>query len=379
MRRLRVSAAVLRRLSAGIFALVFLLVAAVPVNADTGTYRILDYIVSLEPQSSGKVSITYEQEWKVLSGNIPWITVGLPNSDFSIKEFSGAASKVYASNSGGWYGVRVDLDKDYLPGETFRIKFTVLQGNLLERLTRENKWRIDYTPGWYDGAVIDRLQISLVSPVDLESYSSVEPLPASTGNKIITWERFNVPPGGKLTIRVECLDGSFLSATAETTEKGVSPWLILAVILIVVFVATLVILAVRKNRQARDEALKARIAAAEKAMAEDKAKKAEIEKGFREYVIEEGIEPDKQGRYYNRGYGDYITPAIWAAVIMGQPKEPGATSRSHMACACACVACACACACACAGGGAVGCSKKSLHECQRCVRTRDEPHSIGTG
>ncbi len=373
---MRVFAGMLRWLSAGIFALVFLLVTVVPANADTGAYRILDYIVSLEPQSSGKVSITCEQEWKVLSGNIPWITVGLPNSNFSVEESDGSASKVSPDNSSGWYGVRVDLDKDYLPGETFRVRFTVLQGNLLERLTSENKWRIDYIPGWYDRAVIDHLQISLVSPVDLESYSFVEPLPASTGNKIITWERFNVPPGGKLTIRVECLDGSFLSATAETTEKGVSPWLILAVIFIAVFVAVLVILAIRKNRQARDEALKARIAATERAMAEDKAKKAEIEKEFKEYVIEEGIEPDEQGRYYDRGYGDYITPAIWAAVIMGQQREPGTTPRSHTACACACVACACACACACAGGGAAGCSKKSLHECQRCVRTRDEPHRL---
>ena len=132
---MRVFAGMLRWLSAGIFALVLLLAAAVPVNADTGTYQILDYVVSLEPQSSGKVRITYEQEWKVLSGNIPWITVGLPNSNFSVEEFSGAASRVYANNSGGWYGVRVDLDKDYLPGETFRVKFVVLQGNLLERLT----------------------------------------------------------------------------------------------------------------------------------------------------------------------------------------------------------------------------------------------------
>ena len=114
---MRVFNGMLRWLSAGIFAIVFLL-AAIPTNADTGTYRIADYIVSLEPQSSGKVRITYEQKWEVLSGNIPWITVGLPNSNFSVEEFSGAASKVYANNSGGWYGVRVDLDKDYLPGET---------------------------------------------------------------------------------------------------------------------------------------------------------------------------------------------------------------------------------------------------------------------
>jgi hypothetical protein len=364
-------------LSAGICALVFLLAATVPVKADTGTYQILDYLVSLEPQSSGKVRITYEQEWEVLSGNIPWITVGLPNSSFSVEEFSGAASRVYANNSGNWYGVRVDLDKDYLPGETFRVKFVVLQGDLLERLTSENKWRINYTPGWYDRAVTEHLQISLVSPVDLESYSSVEPLPASTGNKIITWERFNIPPGGKLTIRVECLDGSFLSATAEPVKKGISGWPIIILIAIGIAVVMAIVLAVRRNRQVRDEELKTRIAAAEKAMAEDKVKKAEIEKGFREYVIEEGIEPDTQGRYYDRDYGDYITPAIWAAVIMGQQREPSTAGRSHMTCACACVACACACACACAGGGAAGCSKKSLHECRRHLRPIHKLYQTG--
>jgi len=42
--------------------------------------------------------------------------------------------------------VRIDLDKTYLPGQTFNIKFTVLQGNLLERLPEQNQWRIAYTP-----------------------------------------------------------------------------------------------------------------------------------------------------------------------------------------------------------------------------------------
>ena len=108
--------------------------------------------VTLEPQSNGQVKITYEQSWKVLSGDIPWITVGLPNSNFTVGSSSGALTKVSAANSSGFSGVRVDLDKDYLPGQTFDIKFTVLQSNLLERLTAEKKWRINYTPGWYDNA-----------------------------------------------------------------------------------------------------------------------------------------------------------------------------------------------------------------------------------
>ena len=129
----------LRWLSAGIFALVLLLAVAAPAHADTGTYRILSYVTTLEPQSSGAVKITYEQEWQVLGGHIPWVTVALPNSSFSVGEYSQAAAKVSADNSGSWSGVRIDLDKDYLPGATFKIKFSVLQENLLERLTQEKK------------------------------------------------------------------------------------------------------------------------------------------------------------------------------------------------------------------------------------------------
>jgi len=119
-------------------------------------------------------------------------------------------------------------------------------------------------------------------------------------------------------------------------------------------------------------------------MAEDKAKKEEVEKGFREYVIEKGMEPDAEGRYYDRGYGDYITPAIWAAVILSQQqqraRDAAAAASGGYSCACACVSCACACACACAGGGAAGCARKTLHECRECrVSGHRVPSSRPTG
>ena len=89
---------------------------------------------------------------------------------------------------------------------------------------------------------------------------------------------------------------------------------------------------------------------------------------------QKNIQPDAQGRYYDRSYGDYITPAIWAAVISSQfsrsytqPYNRPATTSRPSCVACACVSCACACACACAGGGAAGCSRKTLHECRTCA------------
>jgi hypothetical protein len=374
MPELRTVKSLLRWLSAGILALVLLLSAFSLVWADTGTYRIPNYAVTLEPQSDGRVKITYDQTWQVLSGNIPWITVGLPNSKFNILDFSGAAAKVSANNSGSFQGVRIDLDKTYLAGQTFTLKFSVLQSNLLERLTSDKSWRINFTPGWYDQAVIDKMQVTLISPVDTSTYFSIAPPPLSSQNNTIIWQRSAMSPGDRFNIIFQSTDGSFLSAAAATeTPKSQGPFstAFFVVIGIVVAVGALIALAIYKSRQNREAELQKRVAAYEKEMAENKNKKVEIEEGFKEYVDKKNIQADDQGRYYDRGYGSYITPAIWAATILYQQQQRNnaasvpPSSRPHTP-SCACVSCACACACACAGGGAAGCAKKSLHECAVC-------------
>jgi hypothetical protein len=368
----RISASMLRWLSSGIFVLAILLLAVIPAYADTGTYKISDYIVTLEPQNDGQVKITIEQQWQVLSGDIPWITVGLPNAKFSVENYSEAASKVSPANGNGFYGVRIDLDKAYKPGQSFGIKFSVLQNNLLERLTSEDKWRINYTPGWYNSASIEHLQISLISPVDYASYSSVSPIPSSVNGDVITWERFNLSPGSRFGTTEESTDGSFLTESAPTgTTGGGFGKSFYITVGIIIAVGLLIFLAVWQNRKARDARAKERVYNIEAEMAANKEKKAEIEKGFEKYVDEKKIQPDAQGRYYDRGYGDYITPAIWAGIISSQissrqNNQPRNNVRPGCVSSCACVSCACACACACAGGGAAGCSRKSLHECRSC-------------
>jgi hypothetical protein len=359
-------------LSAGIFFLVLLLMPVLAV-ADTGTYEITNYVATLEPQSDGKVKTTYEQEWKVLSGNIPWITVGLPSNNFSIEGQGGAAAKVVRENSSGFIGVRVDLDRDYQAGQTFKISFTVLQGNVLERLTADKKWRINYTPGWYDRAKIDYLKINLVSPVDYQTYTSLKPEPNSVNNNVISWEKSNLAPSARFNINVESLDGNFLTATAPgSTSSGRNPWPIVIVIIgIILFVALVAYLWLRSRRNQYKDTPE-RIAEIEEEMLRNNSKKNRIEKDFQKYVEREGIEPDEEGRYYDASYGDYITPAIWAAVIAPQilhssnPNNPPPPTGGGGGCACACVSCACACACACAGGGAAGCSRKTVHDCGSC-------------
>jgi hypothetical protein len=366
----------LRRLSAGILALVILavlLLAAVPAYADTGTYQINDYIVTLEPQNDGRVLITIEQEWQVLSGSIPWITVGLPNQYFEIKGSDGAARSVSDGSGSGFYGVRIDLDKDYQSGQTFNIEFTVLQGHILERLTDEKMWRIDYTPGWYDRASTGRLEVSLISPVAYESYSRVEPAPAVSGN-IISWERTNLGAGQRLDIRVESVDGSFLTATEPAAAGGGLSKTFWIIVGIVVAVGLLIIWRVSAGRKEREAYIRSKATAIEDQMAKDPEKKKEVEEKFEEYVEKKNLRADEQGRFYDRSYGGYISPAIWWAILATQNRNminpPGGTTghntRPGCVSSCACVSCACACACACAGGGAAGCSRKTLHEFRTC-------------
>ena len=94
---MRVSSAVFRWLSAGILAIILLLSLYLPVSADTGTYEIQKYGVTLEPLDDGRVGITIDQTWRVLTGNIPWITVGLPNDHFDIESSSLAVKKISKS------------------------------------------------------------------------------------------------------------------------------------------------------------------------------------------------------------------------------------------------------------------------------------------
>jgi hypothetical protein len=388
MRRVRIPFAMLRRLSAGIFIIVLIILAAVPALADTGTYGIAEYNVTLEPREDGQVKISIEQEWNVYSGSIPWVTVGLPNRHFEIESSGGAGDRIRKENSGGFTGVRIDLDKDYQPGESFSVSFSVLQSNLLERLPDEEIWRIKYTPGWYDRASIEKMQIRLISPVHIDSYETLKPTPADISGNTITWERSNIAPGGKFEITVESVDGRFLKEgagiiTGDGGHDGTATGIYALVGILVVIGLLVGVLIWDKRRKARARTHN-EIMRIEAEMAKDEKKKEEIEQGFKKYVEEENLHPDEEGRYRDKKHG-YVTPALWAAVISNQYRTYHPYTGPHMhsgtgyrpSCvSCACVSCACACACACAGGGAAGCSRKTLHECPACREREKKTENI---
>jgi uncharacterized membrane protein len=355
-------------LSVGICAVIVACLFVNPVLADTGTYSITSYHVKLEPQDDGNVRITITQDWAVDSGNIPWVTVGLPNSHYRVESQGDNAVKVSADNSNGFDGVRIDLDKTYYPGQTFRVTFTVMQSNLLERLPDQNLWRIAYTPGWYDRTFVDNMQIDLVSPVDAATYTMLTPQPDSTVDNVILWKRDILVPGQHFTVLAESSDGTFLTKPSNTIGGSSFPTNTVILVVVLGAIVMLIIWAATKAHQ-RKTIL---IAETEKQLTADPVKKEAAEKGFEKYVEDNNIKPDSQGRYYDRGYGNYITPVIWTAFLMNnnnrRPPTSG-TSGGSSSCHCACVSCACACACACAGGGAAGCTKKGFHECKDCSQT----------
>ncbi|HEY3418427.1 MAG TPA: hypothetical protein VGM23_16245, partial [Armatimonadota bacterium] len=143
------------------------LLAALPALCDTGTYTILDYQVALTPHADGKVRIDYDQKWQVTGGHIPWITIGTPNENFTIASSGAAVKSAGAASEGDWSGVRLDLDRDYQPGETFEARVSIDQSNLF--YADATNYHLDFTPGWYDQAAISTMQIRLKSFVPIDS------------------------------------------------------------------------------------------------------------------------------------------------------------------------------------------------------------------
>ncbi len=364
-----------------LIAAIFLVASAlspVPIYADTdtGTYEILNYAVELTPLSDGSVSMTYYQEWLCTGGHIPWVTVGTADSNFDIVSSGGNAASARKDSNGGWQGVYLTLDKDYTSGEDFTVSFSIIQRNLLERLTDEGKWRIDFTPGWYDNCVTHNLTIAVNSPVPVGSYSFA-PQPAQVTDSIVTWQT-SLDRGDRFSVRMESYDGSFLQAT-EPTGPGFN-WLW---VLIPVFIVGFLLVGFVRSRR-REESLTSReYIFDEKGNLDDRLKEAkekwdkdkkgnkfsDIEQArFDEFVAKKRLEPDMNGDYYYNG--NFINPWILFSALSSlsyrEPKMnvfttrgPGTTGGSScIAVSCACVACACACACACAGGGAAGCAKK---------------------
>jgi hypothetical protein len=295
--------------------LLALLALAAPVLADTGTYEIPDYRVTLVPREDGRVEITYRQTWKVTGGKIPWVTVGTPNSGFEIVDGSGhgAARRVRGASSGDWAGVRIDLDREYRAGETFEVGFAVVQRGMFH--ARGDTYLLDFVPGWYDRGRIGELTITLEFFADLAD-AVPTPEPSVAEPRRLVWSRTDIHAGGKVHVSVEFPKEVFPDGIASdvAVRKRIAPSSkVLGIILIVVIFAGIIALLGVFGRRG-----------------------------------------GPKGRYGSGG-----------SVGLGSSHVRGTGCVVSCACACACVSCACACACA--GGGAAGCDRKLLATCPLCA------------
>ena len=289
---------------------------------DTGTYRILSYRVALTPRSDGSVAIDYYQRWLVTGGHIPWITVGTPNSDFTVTGSGGAAVDAAPASGGGWSGVRLALDADYQEGQTFEASFSIVQRGLFYA-DKEN-YRLDFTPGWYDRASTDTLRITVTFFAKLETITA-DPQPTLVSGDEMVWNKFGLGQGEQFTIRVSIPMAAFPTRIDKSNLQGGSYSGAQRAIafFIVLFIVIIVIIALN-------------------------ARKVRYSGGkiFYGGMLGGRSSGGKSGGWWRSSGGG------------------GGFGGSSMSCACACVSCACACACA--GGGGAGCSRKLEHTCPVC-------------
>jgi uncharacterized membrane protein len=369
-------------------------------STDTGTFRIDNYTITLTPQPDGSVNISYYQQWTCLSGNMPWITVGLTNSAYTITGSDDNVKNIRDDSGSGWYGVYVGLDKTYYANQSAAVSFTVNQKNLLNRTT--NSWGINFAAGYYDNIPITKMAIILVSPIPPSEYS-YSITPTNIVGDTMTWEKTNLPVGYQFTVSVSSNDGSFLLASVAPSNTGFIVFLAVAVILLILGFAISSAVKRNKNRAAYGSPEVSPIAhkkyfGSQDSLEEQKKKLQENEDKVNEYILSEKDkipedEKNKQindyaaahnlfmsGNNYIDDYGNsYTNNMLWMFIMMNamqsrneainraNPTWPGSSGFHNTppppfihtpSCACACVACACACACACAGGHAAGCTVK---------------------
>jgi Zn-finger nucleic acid-binding protein len=171
--------------------------AVICVRADTGTYSLSSQNVDLWVQTDGNVLIRYDIGMMVHSGSIPWVTVGLPTSNYEILSFNGTASSVLPQNSGSWSGVYISLDKTYYANQNFSFSFEVLQKEFIYKYN-DQQASFQFTPCWWDNAVVQQMNVTVHLPPEIHSVTTTSE-PTLFLNSSVVWSWINIPAGEKKT------------------------------------------------------------------------------------------------------------------------------------------------------------------------------------
>ena len=321
-----------------------------------------DYLVTVDLRADGSADITYDITWQVIGGDqtdyLSWVKIGLPNAYAEdLTPLTDTISDLQYTGDGGSYAKVVFARRYYSPevaaqngGESrVRFAFSVHQSHLFT-LNDDGTATFEFTPGWFDDLVVERMQVRWRGGDGFVADNSSEE------DGYLIWEFGPMGHGQSANIHVtvpvttaETFDPDAQLTAADYDDGGMTAdemiGILTVVIGLLIFAAALIIIV--------------------GSMTPDWGG------GFGS-----GLDPDDWFWYTNgvhtihvartapppKGYTRTDPPKNYHTG--GGSSRGGGVGRHNSGCAssCAC-ACAssCACACACAGGGRAGCTAKDFY------------------
>ena len=321
-----------------------------------------DYFVTVDLREDGSADIVYDITWQVIGGDqtdyLSWVKIGLPNAYAEdLTPLTDTISDLQYNGDGGSYAKVVFARRYYSPevaaqngGESrVRFAFSVHQSHLFT-LNNDGTATFEFTPGWFDDLVVERMQVRWRGGDGFVADNTSEE------DGYLIWEFGPMGHGQSANIHVtvpvttaETFDPDAQLTAADYDDGGMTAdemiGILTVVIGLLIFAAALIIIV--------------------GSMTPDWGG------GFGS-----GLDPDDWFWYTNgvhtihlartapppKGYTRTDPPKNYHTG--GGSSRGGGVGRHNSGCAssCAC-ACAssCACACACAGGGRAGCTAKDFY------------------
>ena len=321
-----------------------------------------DYFVTVDLREDGSADIVYDITWQVIDGDqtdyLSWVKIGLPNAYAKdLTPLTDTISDLQYTGDGGSYAKVVFARRYYSPevaaqngGESrVRFAFSVHQSHLFT-LNDDGTATFEFTPGWFDDLVVERMQVRWRGGDGFVADNSSEE------DGYLIWEFGPMSHGQSADVHVtvpvttaETFDPDAQLTAADYDDGGMTAdemiGILTVVIALLIFAAALIIIV--------------------GSMTPDWGG------GFGS-----GLDPDDWFWYTNgvhtihvartapppKGYTRTDPPKNYHTG--GGSSRGGGVGRHNSGCAssCAC-ACAssCACACACAGGGRAGCTAKDFY------------------
>ena len=380
--------------------------AASPAWAASGDLdEIVDYRIKVDVNDDATLTMVYHIDWKVLDstsdGPLTWVRIGIPNKHYTVMEgLSSTVKSIRYDSSGGSYA-RIDLDRAYYAGEVVSFDFKLVQ-DYMYQVGRDNQGEAvyEFTPGWFDDIVVDKLQISW----NANKVERIAPA-AQQAKGYYTWTK-SLRKGERFTVTVGYPDNAFAFDIDKTIEKGsgqsgyssyddeddwfyglIACGILIAMIWGFVGFVKGIVSGITNlfDKGSGFKATKKKITRTKvvyypvcqgcgAARPEGEDTCAYCGRSFiqSEEVIEEKDIPAEEsaikskntdGEYaYSSEPNTFLRVHVVSVPISLSNHGRGRSSEGSCACAssCAC-ACGCACACACAGGGRAGCTTKDFY------------------